>query len=171
MYTYSETNLGCIYLVPVHTYITTQDDFFEVHVSSHNKKKELIDAGDYEKGKHQNPHLRKPSKSQDISVRKKENMTGWARATSTKSDAELQKEVQDRFIKLGGVGTVSPKKAVDLCGSTTTFFNKNESAGVKSVSYKNRQRWNALPCHGHHGKRAASAVFDEQPYKRLRPCG
>ena len=25
------------------------------------------------------------------------------------------------------------------------------------------KRWKALPCHGHHGKRAASAVFDEQP--------
>jgi hypothetical protein len=98
-------------------------------------------------------------------------MTGWARTNVTKSGAELQKDVQERFIKLGGVGTVSPKKDVDLCGSTTTFFNKNESAGVKSVSSKNRQRWNALPCHGHHGKRAASAVFDEQPYKRLRPDG
>ena len=47
---YSETNLGCIYLVPVHSHITTQDDFKEVHVSSHNAKKALIDAGDYVKG-------------------------------------------------------------------------------------------------------------------------
>ena len=93
------------------------------------------------------------------------------RANVTKSGAELQKEVQERFIKLGGVGTVSPKKVVDLCGSTTTFFNKNESAGVKGVCNKTCKRWKALPCHGHHGKRAASAVFDEQPYKRLRPCG
>jgi hypothetical protein len=33
---YSDTNLGSAYLVPVHTAITTQDDLFEVHVSSHN---------------------------------------------------------------------------------------------------------------------------------------
>jgi hypothetical protein len=51
----SDTSLGSTYLGPVHTYITTQDDFFEVHVSSYNKKKELIDAGDYKKGKHQHP--------------------------------------------------------------------------------------------------------------------
>jgi hypothetical protein len=31
----------------VHPHITTQDDFFKVHVSRHNKKKELIDAGEY----------------------------------------------------------------------------------------------------------------------------
>jgi hypothetical protein len=42
---YSATNLGFIYLVPVHYHITTQDDFFEVHVSAHSKKKELIDGG------------------------------------------------------------------------------------------------------------------------------
>jgi hypothetical protein len=59
---YSSTSLGCVYLVPVHPHITTQDDFFKVHVSRHNKKKELIDGRDYEKGKHQNPQLRKPSK-------------------------------------------------------------------------------------------------------------
>jgi hypothetical protein len=59
---YSETNLGSTYLVPVRTHITTQDDFKKVHVSAHNKKKELIDAGDYQKGKHQHPELRKPSK-------------------------------------------------------------------------------------------------------------
>jgi hypothetical protein len=43
---YSATNLGFIYLVPVHYHITTQDDFFEVYVSAHSKKKELIDGGD-----------------------------------------------------------------------------------------------------------------------------
>jgi hypothetical protein len=146
----SSTNLGCVYLVPVHPYITTQDDFFEVHVSSHNKKKELIDGGDYEKGKHQHPELRK---SQDLSVRKKDNMTGWARTYQPQSHAELQKEVQERFIKLGGVGIVSPQKAEYLCRSTTIFFSKDESAGVKGINHKKSKRWKALPCHGHHGKR------------------
>jgi hypothetical protein len=130
---YSETNLGCIYLVPVHTYITTQDDFFEVHVSSHNKKKELIDAGDFKKGKHQNPGLRKPSKQQDLSVRKqqdkasrkKPDQPGWARKGPIKtSDAELQNEVQERLTKLGGAGIVSPQKAEGLCGNTTRFFTR-----------------------------------------------
>jgi hypothetical protein len=65
---YSATSLGSIYLVPVHTYITTQDDFFEVHVSGYNKKKELIDAGDYKKGKHQHPERRQ---KQDPALRKK----------------------------------------------------------------------------------------------------
>jgi hypothetical protein len=148
---YSSTSLGlgCVYLVPVLPYITTQDDFFEVHASRHNKKKELIDGEDYEKGKHTHPELRK----------------GFM------SDAELQKEaVQERFIKLGGVGIVSPQKAVELRRNTTIFFNKDESAGVKGVNHKKSKRWKALPCHGHHGKRAASAVFDEPPCKRLRPC-
>jgi hypothetical protein len=69
-----------------------------------------------------------------------------------RNDAELQQEVQERFIKLGGVGTVSPKKAVDLCGYLTTFFNKNESAGVIGVNNKTCKRWQALSCHGDHGK-------------------
>jgi hypothetical protein len=122
-----------------------------VHVSRHNAKKALIDAGDYVKGKHQSPHLRK----------------------NHLSDPELQKQFQERFVKPGGVGIVSPKKAVDLCGDITTFLRKNESAGVKGVSSSGVKckRWKALPCHGDHGKRAASAVFDEQPYKRLRTCG
>jgi hypothetical protein len=97
-------------------------------------------------------------------------MTGWVRANVMQSNAELQKEVQERFTKLGGVGIVSPQK-VALFG-TTKFFSKDESAGVRGVNNKKCKRWKALPCHGHHGKRAASAVFDEQPYKRLRPaCG
>jgi hypothetical protein len=129
---YSSTNLGCCYLVPVHPYITTQDDFFEVHVSSHNKKKALIDAGDYEKGKHHSPHLRKPSKQQDKASRKKpdQGWAGWARKNrfNNLSDAELRNEVQERFTKLGGVGIVSPQKAAALCGTTTRFFSKDESA-------------------------------------------
>jgi hypothetical protein len=157
---YSSTNLGCIYLVPVHTYITTQDDFFEVHVSSHNKKKELIDAGDYQKGKHQNPELRQKQtplqrKKQNPLQRKKPDQPVWARGRIVKSDAELQKEVQERFTKLGGVGIVSPQKTEDLCGNTTTFFSKNESAGVciRGVNNAKCKRWKALPCHVRGGKR------------------
>jgi hypothetical protein len=167
---YSETNLGCIYLVPVHTHITTQDGFKKVHVSYHNKKKALIDGGDYVKGKHQNPHLRKQQDKASRKVHKKFDQ-GWARTSRVTSDAELQNEVQERFTKLGGVGNVSPQKVAALCGNTTRFFSKDESAGVKGVNNKKCKRWKALPCHGHHGKRAASAVFDEQPYTRLRPCG
>jgi hypothetical protein len=185
---YSETNLGCIYLVPVHTHITTQDGFKKVHVSRHNMKKALIDGGDYayKKGKHQNPHLRKeqdtslrkpskeqdtslrkPSKSQDLSVRKKENMTGWARRNTVQSDTEIQKDFQLRFETLGGVGTVSHEAATLKCRTITKFYSKHIIVGLRCVSMKKRKRWEATPA----GKRAASAVFDEQPYKRLRPCG
>jgi hypothetical protein len=58
---YSATSLGSIYLVPVHTYI---------NVSGYNKKKELIDAGDYKKGKHQHPERRQ---KQDPALRKKQD--------------------------------------------------------------------------------------------------
>jgi hypothetical protein len=53
----------------------------------------------------QNPLQRK---KQNPLQRKKPDQPGWARCNSTKSDAELQKEVQERFTKLGGVGIVSP---------------------------------------------------------------
>jgi hypothetical protein len=106
--------------------------------------------------------MSKKRKKQDRSVRK-----------NHLSDPEVQKQFQERFIKLGGVGIVSPKKAVDLCGDITTFLRKKESAGVKGVSSSGVtcKRWQALSCHGDHGKRAASAVFDEQPYKRSRTFG
>jgi hypothetical protein len=216
---YSETNLGSIYLVPVHTHITTQDDFKKLHVSAYNKKKELIDAGDYEKGKHRHPEERKKQvpaqrkkqvpalrkeqvpaqrndqhpaqrqkhvpalrkvqgpaqrkhqhpaqrkkqvpaqrktqvptlrKVQDPAQRKKTDQTGWSRSIRGQSDAKLQQEVQERFTKLGGVGIVSPQKAVNHCGNTTTFFSKDESAGVKGVNNAKCKWWKALPCHGHH---------------------
>jgi hypothetical protein len=97
---YSDTSPGSTYLVPVHTHITTQGDFKKVHVSACNKKKELIDAGDYEKGKHQHPELRKPSKKQDLSVRKKQDLSVRKKAghywTDTgnrrQSDTETQKQ-------------------------------------------------------------------------------
>ena len=98
---YSEANLGCIYLVPVHTYITTQVGFKKVHVRRHNALKALIDAGDYEKGKHQNPHLRKKHKKQDLSVRKKQDRSvrkkpghSWTRTSRRQSDTEIQKRFQ-----------------------------------------------------------------------------
>jgi hypothetical protein len=152
---YSDTNLGSIYLVPVHTHITTQDDFKKVHVSAYSKKKELIDGSDYEKGKHQHPELRQKQdpaqrKKQVPSQRKKVDQTGWNRSTRVQSDAELQQEVQERFARLGGKGIVSPQKAVDYCGNTTTFFSKDESKGVKGVNFSKSKRWRALPCHGHH---------------------
>jgi hypothetical protein len=84
-----------IYLVPVHTYITTQDDFFEVHVSGYNKKKELIDAGDYKKGKHQHPELRQKQdpalrKKQDPALRKKQDPA--LRKKYKKQDPALRKK-------------------------------------------------------------------------------
>jgi hypothetical protein len=118
------------------------------------------------------------SKSLRSAQRKKTDHTGWIKSNRVQSDAELQKEIQERFTKLGGVGIVSPQKAKDLCRNTTIFFSKDESAGVRGACHKKCKRWKALPCHGHHGKRAASAVFDYAMAdrgtwhgKRLRPCG
>jgi hypothetical protein len=90
--------------------------------------------------------MSKKRKKQDRSVRKQNK--------NHLSDPEVQKQFQERFIKLGGVGIVSPKKAVDLCGDITTFLRKNESAGVKGVSSSGVKckRWQALSCHGDHGK-------------------
>jgi hypothetical protein len=134
-----DTNLGSIYLVPVHTYITTQDDFFEVHVSSHNKKKELIDAGDYEKGKHQHPEL---CKKQTPATRKKQNpatrklraaedRSGWKQtAGKRQSDAALLQECQHRFTKLGGQGSASPIRAVALLAFTIPNSEPDFGFGV-----------------------------------------
>ena len=135
---YSETNLGSTYLVPVRTHITTQDDFKKVHVSAHNKKKELIDAGDYQKGKHQHPELRKPSKEykkQDHAVRKKaDHYLREGRPLKRKSDAEIQNDFQLRFETLGGVGIVSPEKAILHCRTKTKFFGKwGTKVGLRAV--------------------------------------
>ena len=93
------------------------------------------------------------SKSLRSAQRKKTDHTGWIKSNRVQSDAELQKEIQERFTKLGGVGIVSPQKAVHLCGNTTTFFSKNESAGVRGVNNEKCKRWKALPCHVRGGKR------------------
>jgi hypothetical protein len=56
-YNYAEP--GCLYLVPVVGSISTQTNFFAVHVSHHMVVKKLIAGADYVKGTHLNPALRK----------------------------------------------------------------------------------------------------------------
>jgi hypothetical protein len=118
-----------------------------VHVSAYsNKKKELIDAGDYEKGKHQHPELRKPqdlsvrkpSKKQDLSVRKKHKKQdlsvrknadhyAWTDTGNRRqSDTEIQKDFQQRFEMFGGVGIVSPEKASDTAMQDQNHFFRQE---------------------------------------------
>jgi hypothetical protein len=123
-----------------------------VHVSAYNKKKELIDGGDYEKGKHQHPEVRK---KQDHAVRKTyTKKTGWnssstGRAgTRRQSDAELQQDFQLRFKTLRGVGIASPQKVILHCRTKSKFFGKWDNfVGLRAVSMAKRNRWTLLVCH------------------------
>jgi hypothetical protein len=144
---YSETNLGCIYLVPVRTHITTQDDFKKVHVSAYNKKKELIDAGDYEKGKHQSPAQRKKQVPalRKAYTKKPDSARKWV-GNRRQSDAQLQQDFQLRFRTLGGVGIVSPQKAILHCRTKTNFFGKWDTR-LRAVSMAKMNRWTQLACH------------------------
>jgi hypothetical protein len=66
-----------------------------VHVSSCNKKKELIDGGDYEKDKHQHPEMRK---KQDPALRKKSKKQDPAlRKKSKKQDPALRKKYKKQI--------------------------------------------------------------------------
>jgi hypothetical protein len=91
---------------------------------------------------------RKPSKKQDLSVRKKHKKPdhSWTRTGSRRqSDTGIQKDFQSRFEKLGGVGIVSYEKAILKCGTKTTFYGANTNLGLPGVSGhhggQKRMRW------------------------------
>jgi hypothetical protein len=99
-------------------------------------KKKPIDAGDYEKGKHTRPELRKKQdpqlrkkrgsqlrKKQDTALRKKQGPA--LRKSRRQSDTELQQACQECFDELGGERIVSLTKAAALCGRLANFFLKN----------------------------------------------
>jgi hypothetical protein len=87
--------------------------------------------------------------AQDLSVRKKQNLSVRKKAdhywTDTgprrQSDTEIQKDFQLRFETLGGVGIVSPEKAILKCGTKTRFYGKNTNVGLPGVSGQKRKRW------------------------------
>ena len=82
----------------------------------------------------------KSYKKQDLSVRKKQNVSVrkkqdravrknadhyWTNTNRRQSDTEIQKDFQLRFEILGGVGIVSPEKAILKCGTKTKFYSAN----------------------------------------------
>ena len=91
----------------------------------------------------------KSYKKQGLSVRKKQNLSVRKKAdhywTDTgprrQSDTEIQKDFQLRFETLGGVGIVSPEKAILKCGTKTRFYGKNTNVGLPGVSGQKRKRW------------------------------
>jgi hypothetical protein len=86
----------------------------------------------------------KPSKKQDLSVRKKHKKPdhSWTRTGNRRqSDTEIQKDFQLRFEILGGVGIVSPEKAILKCGTKTKFYSANTNVGLPGVSGQKRMRW------------------------------
>jgi hypothetical protein len=167
---YSRSNPGCVYLVPVHAIIDTQEHYFEVHVSHYLVVKQLIAGGNYVKGTHLNPELRKkqnpalrkkqdlskrkPSKKQDLALRKKQDLalrkkadrTGWNGNNSRQTDADILLDIQLRFETHGGEGFASPQKVILRCGNTTNFFIKNAKLGLRAVSMAKKKRWRELPC-------------------------
>jgi hypothetical protein len=90
----------------------------------------------------------KSYKKQNLSVRKKQNLSvrknadhDWASTNRRQSDTETQKDFQQRFEKLGGVGIVSPEEATLQCGPKTKFYGKHINVGIRGVSPVKRKRW------------------------------
>jgi len=54
------------------------------------------------------------------------------------------KKIQERFIRLGGEGDVTPAKVIALFGTEGKFRSKNKSAGVNQLNTTIYQRWEAL---------------------------
>jgi hypothetical protein len=72
---YSAANPGCVYLVPVQAFITTQAHFFKLHESRHIMLETLIESGDYVKYQALRPELRKGAKKQSATTRKQQGTT------------------------------------------------------------------------------------------------
>jgi hypothetical protein len=86
--------------------------------------------------KKQDLSVRKPSKKQDPSLRKKADHYWTDTGNRRQSDTEIQKDFQLRFETLGGVGIVSPEKAILKCGTKTRFYGKNINVGPPSGTTK-----------------------------------
>jgi hypothetical protein len=87
-------------------------------------------------------------------VRKKAGHYWTDTGNRRQSDTETQKQdLQLRFEALGGVGIVSPEKAILHCRIKTRFFGKHTKAGLRGVSpqkrkrKRKRKRWALLACH------------------------
>jgi hypothetical protein len=125
-----------------------------VHVSHYLVVKQLIAGGNHVKGKHTNPELRKkqdlsvrkPSKKQNLALRKKADRTGWNRNKKRQSDADILLDIQLRFETLGGEGFASPQKAILLSGNKARFFAKDTKLGLRAVSMAKKKRWRELSC-------------------------
>jgi hypothetical protein len=93
--------------------------------------------------KKQNLSVRKPSKKQDLSVRKKADHN-WTNTPVLgprgQSDAELQQEFQLRFEALGGVGIVSPQKATLRCRTKSRFFGKWDTKVGRTKGHQHAEK-------------------------------
>jgi hypothetical protein len=114
-----------------------------IATTAYDKGTSAWQMGTYKSYKKQDLPVRKPSKKQDLSVRKKHKKPDhyWTRTSRRQSDTEIQKDFQLRFEILGGVGIVSPEKAILKCGTKTTFYGKNTNVGLPGVSGQKMKRW------------------------------
>jgi hypothetical protein len=96
-----------------------------VHVSSYNKKKALIDAGDYKKGKHQHPERRQ---KQNPAVRKK-----YTKRSKVRIKKHQQQQQQQQLYLLLSKFTAA---------AAACFFQKKWPASFLESSKKiGRTRW------------------------------